>query len=245
MRARAPARTPPQVSSVVFRDDNRLECLIVFVPSRATTTVSAVNPCALRATTKSERLVLARDEHVSRRNAKPRLVASARHPYNFHVRQFNSEPQSRRGINNGPKPLKKAFVVGRLRRFLHVIAITAAAITSAAAVDSPEISLMNTLLLWDEGGIAFGDLTFRNRPAARHRHCNCRRLSIFGPRWPKGRPAQADGRRARVWPHDQDCQGQNWNSLRERSDDGLLGSRLQMGELATITGTITGRQLGC
>jgi hypothetical protein len=23
---------------------------------------------------------------------------------------------------------------------------------------------MNTLLLWDEGGIAFGDLTFRNRP---------------------------------------------------------------------------------
>jgi hypothetical protein len=60
--------------------------------------------------------------------------------------------------------LKRAFVVGRLRRFLHVIAITAAAITSAAAVDSPEISLMNTLLLWDEGGIAFGDLTFRNRP---------------------------------------------------------------------------------
>ena len=23
---------------------------------------------------------------------------------------------------------------------------------------------MNTLLLWDEGGIAFGDLTFWNRP---------------------------------------------------------------------------------
>jgi hypothetical protein len=83
---------------------------------------------------------------------------------NSHVRPFNSRPQSRRGINNGPKSLKRAFVVGRLRRFLHVIAITAAAITSAAAVDSPEISLMNTLLLWDEGGIAFGDLMFRNRP---------------------------------------------------------------------------------
>jgi hypothetical protein len=93
-----------------------------------------------------------------------RLVASARHPYNLHVRPFNSEPQSRRGINNGPKPLKRAFVVGWLRRFSHVIAITAAAITSAAAVDLPEISLMNTLLLWDEGGIAFGDLTFWNRP---------------------------------------------------------------------------------
>jgi hypothetical protein len=49
---------------------------MVFVPSRATTTVSAINLCPLRATTKSERLVLARDEHVSRRNAKPRLVAS-------------------------------------------------------------------------------------------------------------------------------------------------------------------------
>jgi len=54
--------------------------------------------------------------------------------------------------------------VGRLRRFAHAIAIIAAAITSAAAADLPEISLMNTLLLWDEGGIAFGDLTFRNRP---------------------------------------------------------------------------------
>src|SRR5262249_51692246 len=51
--------------------------------------------------------------------------------------------------------------------FWHAIAITAAAITSAAAVDLPEISLMNTLLLWDEGGIAFGDLTFRNRPLLR------------------------------------------------------------------------------
>ena len=152
MQARAPARTPPQVSSLVIRDDSRLECLIVFVPSRATTTVSAVNPCALRATT-----MLARD-------AKPRLVASARNPCNSHVRPFNSEPQSTGGINNGPKPLKRAFVVGRLRRFALAIAITAAAITSPAAVDSPEISLMNTLLLWDEGGIAFGDLTFWNRP---------------------------------------------------------------------------------
>jgi hypothetical protein len=60
--------------------------------------------------------------------------------------------------------LKRPFVVGWLRRFAHAIAITAAEITSAAAVDSPEISLMNTLLLWDEGGVAFGDLTFRNRP---------------------------------------------------------------------------------
>ena len=54
--------------------------------------------------------------------------------------------------------------MARPRRFLHAIAIIAAAITSAAAVDLPEISLMNTLLLWDEGGIAFGDLTFWNRP---------------------------------------------------------------------------------
>jgi|SRR5215813_239634 len=45
-----------------------------------------------------------------------------------------------------------------------MIAITAAAITSAAAVDLPEISLMNTLLIWDEGGIAIGNLTFWNRP---------------------------------------------------------------------------------
>jgi hypothetical protein len=54
--------------------------------------------------------------------------------------------------------------VGRLRRFAHAIAIIAAAITSAAATDLPEISLMGTLLLWDEGGIAFGNLTFWNRP---------------------------------------------------------------------------------
>jgi len=38
-------------SSLVIRDDRRFECLIVFVPSRATTTVSAVNRCPLRATT--------------------------------------------------------------------------------------------------------------------------------------------------------------------------------------------------
>jgi hypothetical protein len=46
----------------------------------------------------------------------------------------------------------------------HAIAIIAAAITSAAAADLPEISLMGTLLLWDEDGIAFGNLTFWNRP---------------------------------------------------------------------------------
>src|SRR5262245_52095153 len=96
-------------------------------------------------------------------------MASARHhlqcsrlTYNAHVCPFNSGPQTTRG-NNGMKPSKRAFVVGRLRRFSHALAIIAAA-TCAAAVDLPEISLMNTLLLWDEGGIAFGDLTFRNRP---------------------------------------------------------------------------------
>src|SRR5262249_59243692 len=83
--------------------------------------------------------------------------------YNSHVRPFNTGPQSTRG-NNGPKLLKRAFVVARLRRFLHAIAITAAAITSAAAVDFPEILLMKTLLLLDEGGIAFGDFSFRKRP---------------------------------------------------------------------------------
>ena len=70
-------------SGIVICDDIRFECLILFVPPRATTTVSAVNPCPLRATTKSERLVLACDQHVSRRNAKPRLVASAQHHLQF------------------------------------------------------------------------------------------------------------------------------------------------------------------
>src|SRR5262249_8200715 len=141
-------------SSDVIRDDSRFECLIVFVPSRATTTVSAVNPCALGGTTKSERLVLARDEHVGRRNAKPRLVASAQHHLQFSRRPFQLTAQ-REGLTTG-RTLEKGVVVGRLRRFAHAIAIIAAAITSAAAVDLPEISLMGTLLLWDEGGIAFG-----------------------------------------------------------------------------------------
>src|SRR5258707_2040624 len=82
----------------------------------------------------------------------------------FRSQQTPFSRVSTRGINNGSKPLKRAFVVGRLRRFAHAIAIIAAAITSAAATDLPEISLMGTLLLWDEGGIAFGDLTFWNRP---------------------------------------------------------------------------------
>src|SRR5229473_7704288 len=69
----------------------------------------------------------------------------------------------REGLTTG-RTLEKRVVVGRLRRFAHAIAIIAAAITSAAATDLPEISLMGTLLLWDEGGIAFGDLTFWNRP---------------------------------------------------------------------------------
>jgi hypothetical protein len=67
------------------------------------------------------------------------------------------------GLTTG-RTLEKRVVVGRLRRFAHAIAIIAAAITSAAATDLPEISLMGTLLLWDEGGIAFGNLTFWNRP---------------------------------------------------------------------------------
>jgi hypothetical protein len=69
----------------------------------------------------------------------------------------------REGLTTG-RTLEKRVVVGRLRRFAHAIAIIAAAITSAAATDLPEISLMGTLLLWDEGGIAFGNLTFWNRP---------------------------------------------------------------------------------
>jgi hypothetical protein len=69
--------------------------------------------------------------------------------------------------------------VGRLRRFSLVIAIITAAITSAAAVDLPEISFMNTLLLWDEGGIAFGDLTFRNRPLLGT--ADQRTLTVEGP----------------------------------------------------------------
>jgi len=62
------------------------------------------------------------------------------------------------------RTLEKGVVVGRLRRFAHAIAMIAAAITSAAAIDLPEISLKGTLLLWDEDGIAFGNLTFWNRP---------------------------------------------------------------------------------
>jgi hypothetical protein len=112
MQARAPARTPPQVSSVVIRDDSRLECSIVFVPSERHRRFgqSILAYCG-------QPPVLARDEHVSRRNAKPRLVASARHPYTFHVRPFNSEPQSRRGINNAPKPLKKGVCCGSSAAF--------------------------------------------------------------------------------------------------------------------------------
>jgi len=143
-------------------DASQRSSVVIFVTPRATTTVSAVNPCPLRATTKSERLLLARDEHVSRRNAKPRLVASAQHHLQFSRPSIQLTAQ-REELTTG-QTLEKGVVVGRLRRFAHAIAIIAAAITSAAAADSPEISLMNTLLLWDEGGIAFGDLTFWNRP---------------------------------------------------------------------------------
>jgi len=131
-------------SGVVICDDIRFECLILFVPPRATTTVSAVNPFPLRATTKSERLV----------HAKPRLVASAQHHLQFSRPSIQLTAQ-REELTTG-RTLEKGVVVGRLRRFAHAIAIIAAAITSAAAVDLPEISLMGTLLLWDEGGIAFG-----------------------------------------------------------------------------------------
>src|SRR5262249_60033520 len=87
--------------------------------------------------------------------------------YNSHVRPFNTGPQSTRG-NNGPKLLKRAFVVARLRRFFHAIAITAAAITSAAAVDFARILLMKTLLLLCEGGGAFVVFAFPYPPLARH-----------------------------------------------------------------------------
>jgi len=96
------------------------------------------------------------------RNAKPRLVASAQHHLQFSHPSIQLTAQ-REELTTG-RTLEKGLVVGRLRRFAHTIAIIAAAITSAAAADLPEISLMNTLLLWDEGGIAFGDLTFWNRP---------------------------------------------------------------------------------
>src|SRR5262245_1493327 len=83
--------------------------------------------------------------------------------YNSRIRPSNSWLNRREGFTTG-RTLEKGVVVSRLRHFSHAIAIIAAAITPAAAVDLPEISLMNTLLLWDEGGIAFGDLTFWNRP---------------------------------------------------------------------------------
>ena len=133
-------------------DASQRSSVVIFVTPRATTTVSAVNPCPLRATTKSERLV----------HAKPRLVASAQHHLQFSRPSIQLTAQ-REELTTG-RTLEKGLVVGRLRRFAHAIAIIAAAITSAAAADLPEISLMNTLVLWDEGGIAFGDLTFWNRP---------------------------------------------------------------------------------
>src|SRR5262249_19307029 len=83
--------------------------------------------------------------------------------YNSRVRPFNSRLNRREGLTTG-RILEKRVVVGRLRRFAHAIAIIAAAIISAAAADLPEISLMGTLLLWDEGGIDFGNLTFWTRP---------------------------------------------------------------------------------
>ena len=58
---------------------------------------------------------------------------------------------------------------------------------------------MNTLLLWDEGGIAFGDLTFWNRPllgTVTAIVVDCQFL--FRDR--QKVEAQADGRGARVWP---------------------------------------------
>src|SRR5215831_3489593 len=135
--------------------------LVFFVPSRATMAVLAVDPRALQATTKSGRLVLARDEHVSRRNdttcgecATPLTILAFVHSTH---RSIDVRDQQR------AEPSTRALLC-RLRHFARAIAITAAPIASAAAVDLPEISLMNTLLLWDEGGIAFGDLTFRNRP---------------------------------------------------------------------------------
>jgi hypothetical protein len=140
-------------------DASQRSSVVIFVTSRATTTVSGVNPCPLRATTKSERLVLARDEHVSRRNAKPRLVASAQHHLQLSRPSIQLTAQ-RKELTTG-RTLEKGVVVGRLRRFAHAIAMIAATITSAAAIDLPEISLKGTLLLWDEDGIAFGNFQAR------------------------------------------------------------------------------------
>ena len=93
---------------------------------------------------------------------------------------------------------------------------------------------MNTLLLWDEGGIAFGDLTFRNRPllgTATAIVVDCqfldrdgqkvdqRKLTVEGPVY----GGTIKTVRVRIGTHSENA-------------DGLLGSRLQMGELATITG---------
>src|SRR5215468_11211820 len=103
-----------------------------------TTAVLAVDPCALQATTKSGRLVLARDEHVSRRNdttcgecATPLTILAFVHSTHRSIDlrdQHRAEPSTR-------------ALLCRLRHFARAIAITAAAITSAAAVDLPEISL--------------------------------------------------------------------------------------------------------
>jgi hypothetical protein len=62
--------------------------------------------------------------------------------YNSRVRPFNSRLNRREGLTTG-RTLEMGVVVGRLRRFAHAIAIVAAAITSAAAADLPEISLQS------------------------------------------------------------------------------------------------------
>jgi hypothetical protein len=120
------------------------------IVSRATTTASAVNPCALVHSLVMNMSAVATPNHDLwrvRNNV----------TYNSRVRPFNSRLNRREGLTTG-RTLEKGVVVGRLRHFAHAIAIIAAAIASAAAIDLPEISL------WDEGGIAFGNLTFWNRP---------------------------------------------------------------------------------
>jgi hypothetical protein len=143
---------------------------------------------------------------------RPEAVSTRQHAHNNNARMLAT---------------KRAFLVGCLRRYSHAIAITAATITSAAAVDLPEISLLNTLLLEDEGGIAFGDLTFWNRPllgTAIAIAVDCQFLNRDGEK--------VDQRTLTV-------EGPVYGRT-IKTDDGLHGSRLQMGELATITGWRSG-----
>ena len=91
-------------SSLVIRDDRRFECLIVFVPSRATTTVSAVNRCPLRATTNPSgwcSLVMNMSPSQRQTTTCGECATSLTILASVH-----STHGSTRGINNGPNPRK-------------------------------------------------------------------------------------------------------------------------------------------